>query len=83
MERTKIHALIVERIKHRLVRMGMEEREVTSDLDLVRSGLLDSLSFVDLIADLEIACGKQVDLENALNNKGATTVKGIIEMFSS
>lgn len=82
MEKGKIQGLIVDRIRQRLVRMGMSEREVTGDLDLVRSGLLDSLSFVDLIADLETACGKQVDLEKALNGNGATTVKGVTEMFS-
>ena len=82
MEKERIHALIIDRIRQRLARLGMEEREVTNDLDLVRSGLLDSLSFVDLIADLETASGKQVDLEKALEGAGATTVKGIVQLFN-
>ena len=73
--------MIIERIRERLARLGMEEREVTNDLDLVRSGVLDSLSFVDLIGELETASGRQVDLENALGRPGATTVKGIVDLF--
>jgi acyl carrier protein len=82
MEQQLLHTMILERIRQRLQRLGMEEREVTSDLDLVRSGLLDSLSFVDLIVDLETASGRQVDLETALGRPGATTVKGVSELFS-
>jgi acyl carrier protein len=76
-----INAMILDRIRVRLGRLGMHEHEVTRDLDLVRSGLLDSLSFVDLITDLEVASGRQVDLEKALGLPGATTVKGITELF--
>ena len=81
MEKSVIKAMIIERIRERLARLGMEEREVTNDLDLVRSGVLDSLSFVDLIGELETASGRQVDLENALGRPGATTVKGIVDLF--
>ncbi len=77
----KIDELIMQRIAKRLQRLGMQDREVTADLDLVRSGLLDSLSFVDLIADLEQASGRQVDLEKALERPGATTVKGVKSLF--
>ena len=77
----KIDELIMQRIAKRLQRLGMQDCEVTADLDLVRSGLLDSLSFVDLIADLEQASGRQVDLENALERPGATTVKGVKSLF--
>ncbi len=80
-EKAGVHALIIDRIRDRLIRLGMKESEVTTDLDLVRSGVLDSLSFVDLIGDLESASGKQVDLEKALERKGATTVKAIVELF--
>ncbi len=80
-EKAGVHALIIDRIRDRLIRLGMQESEVTADLDLVRSGVLDSLSFVDLIGDLESASGKQVDLEKALEKKGATTVKAIVELF--
>jgi acyl carrier protein len=81
MNGSNVHQMIMDRIRQRLQRLGMEEREVTADLDLVRSGLLDSLSFVDLIADLETASGRQVDLEKAMDRPGATTVKGVSELF--
>ena len=83
MDKVKIQHLIAERMKQRLDRLGMAENELTNDLDLVRSGLLDSLGFVDLIADLESVSGKQVDLEKALQRSGATTVRAIVELFHS
>ena len=61
-----LRATIAERLAQRLTRLGLSASDLTDELDLVRSGILDSLGFVDLIADLESRTGKQVDLEQAL-----------------
>ena len=75
-----------ERISHmlipRLQRLGLRAADLTDDLDLVRSGVLDSLGFVDLIAGLEDSTGLRVDLEAALGAPGATTLGGVINLFS-
>ncbi|MFT3886340.1 MAG: acyl carrier protein [Flavobacteriales bacterium] len=65
----------------RLVRLGMKAGDLTDDLDLVRSGLLDSLAFIDLVASLESATGRRVDLEQALEQSDATTVGGLQRLF--
>jgi acyl carrier protein len=74
---------IEERLALRMQRLGLERSELTDDLDLVRSGILDSLGFVDLIADLEQHTGKQVDLELALEANGATRLGAVINLFEA
>lgn len=81
MDRSAIHGLIVEKLGKRPERMGLSAAEITSDLDLVRSGVLDSLGFVDLITELETAVGRQVELEKAFDRPGATTVGGVVDLF--
>jgi acyl carrier protein len=66
----------------RLQRLGLSAADLTDDLDLVRSGVLDSLGFVDLIAGLEDSTGMRVDLEAALSAPGATTLGGVINLFN-
>lgn len=81
MERDHVQALIRQQLSDHLVRLGMGPGDLTDDLDLVRSGLLDSLAFIDLVAALENATGRQVDLEQALEQDDATTVGGLQRIF--
>lgn len=81
MNRAELEALLKERLGPRMERLGLAEHEFTNDLDLVRTGILDSLAFVDLITELETAVGKQVDLEKAFDRSGATSIGGVIELF--
>ena len=60
----------------------MSTSELTDDLDLLRSGLLDSLGFVDLVVDLEKRTGKEVDLIAAMDRPGGTTLGGVVELFA-
>ncbi len=82
MAETDLRRTISDRLAQRLVRLGLAPTDLPDDLDLVRSGVLDSLGFVDLIADLENATGKQVDLEQALASDNATTVGSIVSLFA-
>jgi len=81
MKREELHALIISQLADRLVRLGVEEHELGNGFDLVRSGLLDSLGYIDLVASLEQATGKQVDLEQALETGEATTLNGLYQLF--
>lgn len=83
MAETSLRHAVADRLTERLARLGLSASDLTDDLDLVRSGVLDSLAFVDLIADLENATGKKVDLEQALERKNATTVGGILSLFTA
>lgn len=82
MDSKQLQGLILRHLADRMVRLGVHEGELVRGFDLVRSGLLDSLAFIDLVAALEQATGKQVDLEKALESADATTMKGIHRLFS-
>lgn len=81
MAESRLRSTIAERLAQRMARLGLSPNDLTDGLDLVRGGILDSLAFVDLIADLENVTGKRVDLEKALEQKNATTVGGIASLF--
>ncbi|MBK8708119.1 MAG: acyl carrier protein [Flavobacteriales bacterium] len=61
MKPLELKARIVHLLTDRLARMGMSESDLSDDMDLVRSGLLDSLAFIDLITALEKEAGKELD----------------------
>ncbi len=82
MDRQTLRARILDRLHNRLVRMGLSPSALADDLDLVQAGVLDSLGFVDLFADLIDATGKEIDLEAALAGKGTATMKGLLDLFS-
>lgn len=82
MREQELRNLVSERLRDRVQRLGLKSSDLQDDLDLVRSGLLDSLGFVDLLADLEQATGKQVDLEQAMARPGATRLRSVIAMFA-
>lgn len=62
MDRTELSQRLRERLVLRAERLGLRTDEISGSLDLVRSGLLDSLGFVDLITELEQVAGREVIL---------------------
>lgn len=83
MNKVELGEYIRQRLADRAQRLGMAPEELDHDLDLVRSGLLDSLGFVDLLADLEKTTGREVDMESLLLPGGGTDIGSIIKLFSS
>ena len=73
---------IISLMASRIERMGMTTGDITDDLDLLRSGLLDSLGFVDLVVELEKRMGREVDLISAMDRPGGTTLGGVVELFT-
>ncbi|HRF80560.1 MAG TPA: acyl carrier protein [Flavobacteriales bacterium] len=83
MDRTELLERLRKKLATRAERLGLRPEEVIGSLDLVRSGLLDSLGFVDLITELEQEAGREVDLAKAFDEPGATTVDGVIRLFTN
>lgn len=83
MDRTELLDRLRKKLAARAERLGLRPEEVNGSLDLVRSGLLDSLGFVDLITELEQEAGREVDLATAFDEPGATTVDGVIRLFTN
>lgn len=76
-----IRSFIIEQLKERLDRSGIGNNEIKNDFDLVQSGLLDSMSFVDLISGAEEYFKLEIDYESALETGNFTTIAGIILAF--
>ena len=81
MDRNKLREWMCHRLGERAGRLGLRVDELEGSLDLVRSGLLDSLGFVDLITEMERVVGHEVDLAAAFDKPGATTINGVLSLF--
>lgn len=70
-------------LHERLMRIGISENEISAQFDLVKSGLLNSLEFVDLVASLEKSFNTEIDFEKALAAGDFTTIEGLSKAFSN
>lgn len=81
-----MNSLIISKIKDRLApRLALfdiKPFEIKEDFDLVKSGLVNSMEFVELLAGLEEDLNVQIDYEKVLEDDDFTTIKGIVRIFS-
>jgi len=77
MERDIKHRLI-DLLRPKLERFGVEEKELTPGFDLVKSGFVNSLEFVELVTRLEKHFSIELDFEKALESDDFTTFGGLI-----
>jgi len=75
--------LVMELIEDKLKRLDIRENELGDGFDLVKSGLLNSLEFVDLVASLEKLNEHEIDFEAALDSGEFTTVGGLTRAFKN
>lgn len=66
---------ILNTIRGRARAIGFPEHELTMKTDLVRSGLYDSMSFIDLVVSMEEAFGVEIDLEKISPDQVSTPAK--------
>lgn len=70
-------------LESRLERFGITKDEIRDDFDLVRSGLVSSLEFVEVMAEMERRRGVEIDYEKAIAEKDFTSVSGMVRIFQS
>ena len=75
----KIRSIILQFLQKRAQRLGIKEKLLLSDFELLRSGLLDSMSFLDLIAALEEQFKIQIDFEDKSSSE-FSTLAGLVKM---
>lgn len=63
----------------KLDRLGIKRDELGNHFDLVKSGLVNSLEFVDMVATLEKEFHCEVDFEKGLEAGDLTTIGGLIK----
>jgi acyl carrier protein len=74
---------LMELIREKLQRIGIRENEPGEAFDLVKSGLLNSLEFVDLVASLENMNDREIDFEKAFATGVFTTIGGLTRAFEN
>ena len=74
----EIREQLISILRPKLQRLGISEKELTSGFDLVRSGFVNSLEFVELVTRLEKQFSIEIDFDKALENKDFTTFGGLI-----
>ena len=79
----EIRNQVMALIRDKLARLSVKESELGYPFDLVKSGLLNSLEFVDLVASLEKENDREIDFEKELSTGAFTTLGGLIKAFSS
>lgn len=81
MKSEELHGMITGKLHDKLVRLGMTSHELKKKTDLVRSGLVNSMEFVELVAGLEKELGVEIDYETELEKEGFTTLGGLQSVF--
>lgn len=76
-----IRKQVMELLRDKLRRIGIRESELGDSFDLVKSGLLNSLEFVDMVATMEKNYLIEIDFEQALETGELTTLGGLIRAF--
>lgn len=74
---------VMDMIREKLERLSIKESELGNGFDLVRSGLMNSLEFVDLVADLEKLHDYEINFESALASGDFTTIGGLLRAFEN
>ncbi|MCK9398976.1 MAG: hypothetical protein M0Q51_03130 [Bacteroidales bacterium] len=80
---SNIRKQVMELLRDKLQRIGIQESELGESFDLVKSGLLNSLEFVDMVASMEKIYLHEIDFEQALDSGEFTTLGGLIRTFEN
>ena len=81
MNKQEVRDHILDTLSERLVLFDLKPSELNDSFDLVKSGLLDSMAFVDLVAGLEEEFNKEVDFEKVADDPGFTTMAGLVNII--
>ncbi len=73
-----VRAQLIELLRPKLERFSINEKELTDGFDLVKSGFVNSMEFVELITGLEKHFHIEIDFEEALESKDFTTFGGLM-----
>jgi len=81
MKLNDVEHFLKDYLKERLEMLGIGYGELKPGFDLVQSGLLDSMAFVDMVTAMEKHFGVEIDFENEVGNSSFTTLKGLTVLF--
>ncbi len=79
--KNEIRQQVMEIISGKLRRLAIRDNELGNSFDLVKSGLLNSLEFVDLVASLERTYQLEINFDEAIGAGDFTTLGGLVRVF--
>ena len=82
MSEKMIKESLLDFLEDRMNMFEISQSELDADFDLVKSGLLDSMAFVDMIGALEEQLGVEIDFDQVMEDERFTTLSGVIELFN-
>jgi len=80
---SEIRMQLMDLLQDKLKRLDIHERELDGKFDLVKSGFVNSLEFVDIVSSLEKLNHLEIDFEEGLNSNELTTIGGLIRAFKN
>ncbi|HNW88665.1 MAG TPA: acyl carrier protein [Bacteroidales bacterium] len=78
----EIYRFIITQLTDKMNRVGLSEDEMPDDFSLTKTGLLDSLAFVNLVSQIEKKFNIEIDFEEAFQNPDFTNISGLINVIS-
>ena len=81
MDKQEVKEYILEAIREKLMLFNVKATEVNDGFDLVKSGLLDSMAFVDLVADIEEEFNIEIDFEKIADESAFTSMGGLVKII--
>ena len=81
MTNKKIKDYILGLLNERLLLFDIDRGELNNDFDLVKSGLLDSMAFIDLVAEAEGKFGIEIDFEQLTDTTDFTSLGGLADII--
>lgn len=76
----EIRKEIMSRLEDRSIRLGIRKKVLQSDFDLIRSGLLDSMKFIQFVVELEKDFNVQIDFDKE-DPRTFTSLSGLSELI--
>jgi acyl carrier protein len=74
---SEVRSFVVEKLREVAEGKGVSLPDLSDDVDLLDTGLIDSMGFVELIVAVEDRFGRQIDFGN-LSAKDFTTLGGFV-----
>ncbi len=81
MDKAGIREFIIGLLREKLTLFDIHESEVKDGFDLVKSGLLDSMAFVDLIAAAEEKYQIEINFETLADTPDFSSVGGLVSII--
>lgn len=75
----QVQAFILAQVRDPARRLGIDDREIGGDFDLVGSGVVDSMRFLELLTSIEQEFGLQIDLDG-VNFETITKRDGLVQI---